>query len=135
MLRLFRPNIVALVAVGLVCASSASAQSPIGAFPPGTFQNRAALDAPGGSSPTFTPGANVTRKNNGFAPGTITFTGLNGGTNYPSGALVLVGLFQDQSALTLTSPQIGGNAASIVSGSQDSSTKCTFYQATMPSSS
>jgi hypothetical protein len=39
----------------------------------------------GGGSPTFTPGANVTPQNNGFAAGTITFSGLNDGTNYQGG--------------------------------------------------
>jgi hypothetical protein len=79
----------------------------------------------GGGSPTFTPGANVTPIFQNFVPCTVTFSGLNGGTNYPSGAVVVVGVVQDQSALTLSSPQIGGNAALIVSGAQDSSTKCT----------
>jgi hypothetical protein len=68
----------------------------------------------GGVTPTFTPGANVTPKNNGFAPGTITFSGLNGGTNYPSGAVVTVFVFQDQASIALASPQIGGNTASLV---------------------
>jgi hypothetical protein len=119
-----------LFALAVAAAASASAYG-------GSMSLLGVGSAPGGGggSATFTPGANVTPKNNGFAAGTVSFTGLNGGTNYPSGAVVLVGVVQDQSALTLTSPQIGGNAASIVSGAQDSSTHCTLYQATMPSSS
>jgi hypothetical protein len=87
-----------------------------------------------GGSPTWTPGVAVPYQAIAFGSGTKTFSGLNGGTNFPSGAVVIVGVIQDQGATTLSTPQIGGQTATIVPGAQDSSTECTLYQATMPAS-
>lgn len=83
----------------------------------------------GGGSPTFTPGASVAIQNIAFAAGVQTFTGLNGGVNFPAGAVVTVGVGTDQAALVLSTPLIGGVAASIAI--QDSTKHTTFYQATM----
>jgi hypothetical protein len=122
-----------------LCAILLTAQvpmggGPLGQFPPGTFQSRAALDPAGGGggSPTFTPGSSVAMQDNGFASGTKIFTGLNGGTNFPSGAIVVVAFF-NRDGTPATTPLIGGQAASVVTGAQDTSNKCTLYQATMPS--
>jgi len=123
-----------LFALAVTVGVSVSAFGQFNGCPAG-FCNQASAGGGGGGAATFTPGSSVAIKANGFTPGTVTFTGLNGGTNYPNGAVVLVGVIQDQNAATLTSPQIGGNASSIVTGSQDSSTKCTLYQATMSGSS
>jgi hypothetical protein len=83
----------------------------------------------------WTPGASVAIKNNAFAAGTVTFTGLNGGVNFPSGAIVVVGFGNYQSGVTLTSPQIGGQAATIVAGTQDANKRQQLFIATMPASS
>jgi hypothetical protein len=56
-----------------------------------------------GGSATFTPGANVAIQNIAFGSGTQTFSGLNGGVNYPSGAVVTVGVVHDGSMITLAS--------------------------------
>lgn len=89
----------------------------------------------GGTSPTITPGASVNPTNIGFATATPTVTGLNGGVNYPAGALVVVGFIQDQGSITFTSPSIGGNAATQLTGAAAAGGQCTMYQAVMASSS
>jgi hypothetical protein len=60
----------------------------------------------GGAAPTSTPGAVVAVQVHAFGSGTVTFSNLNGGVNFPSGATVYVGVGLDQSPTTLTSPQI-----------------------------
>lgn len=92
---------------------------------------------PGGAaaSPTITPGANVVPILQNFAPGNVTFTGLNGGTNYPSGAVVFVGVTVDQPSTPITGPQIGGQTATLVTGASASpDNRCQLFTATMPSS-
>jgi len=82
--------------------------------------------------PTYTPGANVAVQNVAFSSPIVTFTGMNGGTNYPSGATVLGFFEQDETGYTIVSVVLGGQAATQVSGATDSSNKCTLWQATMP---
>lgn len=90
---------------------------------------------PSAVSRTFVAGASVAPVNNNFSAGTVTFTGLNGAVNYPANALVIVGVYQDEDATPLTGVLIGGAAATLVSGSQDSSTRSSLYQAVMAGSS
>lgn len=89
----------------------------------------AGVSGSAGSSPpvpSFHAGAGVATKVNGFAGGTITFTGLNGGVDFPIGAVVVVGLYTDQSG-PATTPQIGGQAATLVTGSMNGSSKNAMY--------
>jgi hypothetical protein len=88
----------------------------------------------GGGSATFTPGVAVAIQNIAFGSATATFTGMNGGVNYPAGALVNIGFAQSQAGYTYSAITIGGQTATLVSGTQDSSSKCQIYQAVMPSS-
>lgn len=115
-----------LVLFAVLLSSPAFAQVPM---------TGAGVGAPAssGGSPTFTNGANVTPFHNNFAAGTVTLSNLNGGVNYPSGAVVVVGVWQDNNATSLGTVTIGGNTASQVT--QDTSTKCQLFQATMASSS
>jgi len=63
MRKLFTVWIVLAAIVAPVAAASAQ-MSPIPGFPPGTFQNRAALDAGGGGGPTtiYTDAINAARR-------------------------------------------------------------------------
>lgn len=89
----------------------------------------------GGGSPTFTPGVSVVPKANGFSAGTITFSNLNNGVNYPAGAVVVLGIFIDQVMTLPASPLLGGVTPTVVTGSQNTSQQTFLYQATMVSSS
>jgi len=85
---------------------------------------------------TFTPGPGIATNaiiNANFASTTETFSGLNGSTNFPSGAVVVVGIGGDLGH-TPIAPLIGGQAATLVSGSQNTGKQCVLYQATMPAS-
>jgi hypothetical protein len=120
-----------LIAAAIAVATSAAAFAQVGVgFPgPGTPHTT------GGGAATFTPGASVPVQNIAFAGGSQSFTGLNGGVNFPAGAVVIVGVGTNTASTTLITPAIGGNAATIVTGSQDTNANCTFYQATMSASS
>lgn len=90
-------------------------------------RTKPAIIVAGGGSPAFTAGASIPCIANGFAGGTITFTGLNGGVNFPANSAVYVVIGQNQNGTALVSPQIGGSAATLITGSQDSSLRCQMY--------
>ena len=80
---------------------------------------------------TVTPSTSGTpaAQNNGFAAGTITFSNLNGGTNFPA-CKVVVGLFSTGATTVPTSPLIGGvTANAIFAGSGTSTPGLSFYYA------
>jgi hypothetical protein len=68
-------------------------------------------------------------QNNHFSSGTITFNNMNGGVNYPAGALVVIGINQNQGGAVQPAPLIGGNAMSVVTGTASGTTTALFqYQ-------
>jgi hypothetical protein len=94
----------------------------------------------GGGAPTIVPGANVVPKHNNFVPGTIEFTGLNGGVNFPNGAVVYVGFGSDQASTAPASPLVGstggvgGQTPTLVTGASESSGHCYVYRVTISGS-
>lgn len=83
----------------------------------------------GGGSPTFTAGTGSIF-NNAFAAG-FTWTGMNSGVNWPSGALVAIVVCATDSP-TFASPTIGGQAATLAA--QETSHVASLYYALMPAS-
>jgi hypothetical protein len=76
-----------------------------------------------------TPGASSV-KSNGFAAGTITLSGLNGGTNFPAGSKVVILLGNDQSALLPTSFQLAnGTTLTKVIGDSTGNERPALYYA------
>lgn len=116
--------ILRLLLAALLCLS------PSAALP---WWQSVAQQSVGGApaAPTYTAGAATTSLTNGFSAGTKTITNLNGGVNFPAGAKVYAFVGQNQGATIIGSPVLGGVAATLVTGSQDSSTKCQFYFSTM----
>lgn len=129
MFRTLAACVVAICAGLLLCA-----QSPNPSFPPGVFLSRGAIDAAGGAPPaTYTKGANVAVQNVAFAGSTVTFTGMNGGVNYPANSVVIAFFLQEEGSYTFSSATIGGQSATKVTDTGDG--KCALYQATMPGTS
>lgn len=85
-----------------------------------------------GAVATYTPGANVAVQFVNFASSTVSYSGVNGGTNFPSGSTVVLMFGQDQGTYTVSSVTIGGQSATAVTGAQDSSGLCNLYYAHMP---
>lgn len=122
------------ILAGLLALAPASAQSP---------QIRQLLlyqnpnTAAGGAAPTWTPGAAVAIQNNGGG-GSATFAGLNGGVNFPAGAVVVVATGNDQSTVAnLAPPVIGGVTLTEIIGARDNGTtsRCQMFRGVMTGSS
>jgi hypothetical protein len=116
---------IAAILLGFVLLKAATAQLTMTGIGGGGFGGGG-----GGGSPTFTVGTGLIF-NNGYAAG-YTFTGLNSGVNWPSGALVVISACNSDS-VAMASPTIGGNAATLLA--RDSTTTVEMYYAVMPSSS
>jgi hypothetical protein len=84
----------------------------------------------------YAAGANVAFQGNG-SQGTLTFTGCNGSTNFPSGSIVVVaiGWYTGDGETAISSVTIGGQSATLINASGGAGTpQCNLYYASMPGS-
>ena len=83
----------------------------------------------GAAAPTWVPGTGAYRNVNYGLSG-ATWTGLNSGTNYPSGALVVVAT-ENPDGVVFTTPTIGGVAMTVAAN--DAGNRCQLLYAALSS--
>ncbi len=118
-----------LSALGYVLLTTAALAQVGGLSFPGPGPGHSAA-----ASPTIVPGANVAMQSVAFSGTPVSFSGLNGGTNFPANSTVYVG-FGNDAGIAATGVTIGGQTATAVAGATDSTNKCQMFRATMPGSS